>query len=73
MALIVSLLDYVRHIKSQDVIMELMVNVFMLFKKDKLRELSNVELNHAKITKIQLQIYVSNIKRFVFQMVTIVS
>lgn len=45
----------------------------MLFKKDKLRELSNVELNHAKITKIQLQIYVSNIKRFVFQMVTIVS
>lgn len=73
MELIVSLLDCVHHTKSKDVIMELMANVFILFKKDKLRELNNVGLNHVQITKVPQQKYVNNIKRYVFQMVIIVS
>jgi len=73
MELIVYLLDCVHHTKSKDVIMELMASVFMLFKKDKLMELNNVGLNHVQITKIPRQKYANNIKRYVFQMVTIVS
>lgn len=68
MELIVSLLDCVHHTRSKDVIMEQMANVFMVFKKDKLRELNNVELNHVQITKIQQQRSAKNLKRYVSQM-----
>lgn len=69
---IVFLLDYVHHTKSKGVIMELMESVFMVIKKDKIKELNNVELDHVQITKIQQQKSAKNIKRLVFQMVKIV-
>lgn len=72
MVQIVSQWHYVPLIKNLVVIMELMVNVFILIKKDKPKDLNNVELKLVQITKIQQLINANKIKRYVYLMVKIV-